>query len=293
MASKGIQLEIINALKEEEKKNDSWWKVIKSDDKFRIDIRRLYAEDFDEAPFEINVYYKAASFLRIYYLKSKKIFKASIHEKYIGRTEKETRYKTFKLDGLHLVSDDETLNLKKVIADLDTYVTRHYNKKERKFEMFYAKNHKNNILITEYTGEDTDNKNKGNKEKIRPDMVRIENNKIRFIELKLSNNNELYTKSKRENVRNINEQINSYKEYKHKDRLEDGIKCHYRICKELGLFKCKANSEDLKLDKNDKIILMVAELKKDDFRKNKIKNCIIPDVENYPIEIVQYSDCEN
>ncbi len=246
-------------IQEINKPENTWWDIIRNDKDFRIDLRRMANKN--SYP-QINVYYRAGSFMKIYYTRSG--FRASIKQKYIDGNKKSNAYKKCPLEGRLIKIDDYYYDLG--TSDIKNLICKNilvfYDKMERTFEANYSADTNNNILITEYTGENKDrdelrykDENGNNINNIRIDMVRVNpNNVVDLIELKLDKNNEI-KKNHEKHKRNIKNQSNIYKNYcTERPYIIEKLQEHYSICEKLKLPCAKYRPEKI----NSKITIMIA-----------------------------------
>ena len=211
-----------------------WWKTLLNDNELYIEIRKKNI---------IDVYYYGGRMAEISYDKYSKGIVANAHPKYLGHSDvldKNYYRKSVGKDGkikFTPVYQDCQKWLESKIETLKENIRNNYSKsengentKEKFIQGRLITTGRDIYLDSEFAHRFHDNE----KETIRIDMVKIENNRIIFEELKRIGDSRLRTTNGEPEILT---QIRNYREFLqyNKDRLAEYYKTLYRIKGKLGL----------------------------------------------------------
>lgn len=212
----------------------SWWKPLVNDQELYIEIRKKNV---------IDIYYYGGRMAEISYDKFSKRIIAKTHPKYLGHADiKDENYyrksvcKDGKVKFTPIYHDCQNWLASRIEAlkeNIRNYYSKSENGENTKEKFIQGK------LITEgrdlYLDSEFAHRFHNNeKETIRIDLVKIENNRIIFEELKRIGDNRMRTMSGEPEILN---QIRHYREFLqgNKDRLAVYYKMLYRIKRELSI----------------------------------------------------------
>ncbi len=246
-----------------------WWKPLKEDNSLYIEIRKKNI---------IDVYFYGGRMAEIAYDRNSGSIVAKAHPKYLGHNDvSDKRFYRHSIDkkGNEKISplyqDCQDWLLTKV-DQLKENIKANYSKSESgelTKEKFIQGNliisHRDVYLDSEFAHRFHDNEN----ETIRIDMVKIENNKIVFEELKRIGDNRL---RKMEGEPEILTQIRNYREFLqyNKDNLTEYYKRLYKIKKNLELPIPKVdNIEKLIVDPEPQLLIALNYEKMTQARKDR------------------------
>lgn len=197
-----------------EKENPIWWQNIIEDDELYIELRK---DNY------INVYYYGGCVAKISY---KRELKAMISNKYLDSSiEGQGSY----VDCLgKLESKSEIDDIKFMIKEV--YLKKEKNAKEKIFQGDFKLMSKDNYIDSEFAYNSEE-------QRVRIDLVKLENGLLTFVELKLITNEELTSRSKVNNEIKIINQMNKYSEFilDYKDEFIPYYKKILLVKKRLGI----------------------------------------------------------
>ena len=212
-----------------------WWHNIKNDDSLYIEIRK---ENY------LNVYHRGGCVARIKYHTRRKQFEILTHPKYLGQFDKSNaqwykrKIKKGKIEYEAIYQDSvDWLSSKEKLDKLKDNVVKIYsgdNDGEATSEKFIQGkliiNHRNKYIDSEFAYRMFD----GKRNTIRIDLVKIENGKFVFEELKRINDGRLRTIK---NDPEISDQMLKYEEFiqQNQEALTHYYRTLYKVKKRLSL----------------------------------------------------------
>jgi len=177
-----------------------WWKNIKSDKDLNIELRK---DNY------INIYYYGGCVAKIWY--DNKLH-AETHHKYLNLPQKgETIY----LDSIDYLSSDKKINdIKSAISDifLNDNIEGDQKRKDKKLTESCEKKVQGRLILDSKVNYiDSEFAYNRSKQRIRFDLIKVEDGSISFVELKLISDSRLT--SKKDNEIEIITQMNKYSEF--------------------------------------------------------------------------------
>ena len=267
-----------------------WWEIVKNHKDIYIDIRK---ENY------INIYYCGASIAKIEMKRGQKQPSAKIHPKYLGHNDQmDSRYYKERYDKKRnkIVYDpiyqDCTYELENNLDRLiqqayDIYVNRN-DKEGKNPENISEKKIQGRIIINSkplyIDSEFAHRYEEGSKKTIRIDLVRIQDNKIQFVELKRIQDSRMWHNEKDPEIIT---QIDEYKKFLSEN--ENDILKYYKTLLsiksnlKLPLPIPKAMIDDIGIDTTP--VLLIADNSKQIDRKKRIE-----DILNKNDVIIEYAN---
>lgn len=205
-----------------------WWIIAKNDPDLYIDIRKEN---------EVIIYYNGGRAAGIKYYKKKKVLKVTAHPKYLGHTDiKDQKY--YKNDKKHTPIYQPCEDwLENRLGELKSNIIKYYSKvengedtSEKRIQGRLIINGREKYLDSEFEHRLRD----GERHTIRIDLVKIENGRIIFEELKRIKDDRLMTKDGHPEILT---QMQEYKDFLaiNISALGDYYKELYKIKEKLGL----------------------------------------------------------
>lgn len=177
-----------------------WWKNIKSDKDLNIELRK---DNY------INVYYYGGCVAKIWY--DNKLH-AETHHKYLNLPQ---RANTIYLDSIDYLSSEKKINdIKSAISDifLNENIDGNQKRNDKKLTESCEKKVQGRLILdSEDNYIDSEFAYNRSRQRIRFDLIKVENGLISFVELKLISDKRLT--SKKDNEVEIITQMNKYSEF--------------------------------------------------------------------------------